>query len=224
MIIAIHLIVDRTSLTRCGVLASRQVSSWDETRVAAGVGPTSFSKFGVFRCQPASQFFFCFFVFLRKNSSFFVTSQCGLDSNIASVTSSRCTILQPIIRHRLLLSMANATSASDLSSLPSLATYLHAQKWSASIAVLLVSLLALFIKSTWQPAWPKGAPKLIRHWPIVGAVQLFGQRRTFFRETSNRSPTGHFSIYVGKHQVVGLTGLEARKTFFETKALNMSKG
>lgn len=120
--------------------------------------------------------------------------------------------------------MANATSAWDLSPLPSLSTDFLAQKWPTSIAVLAVSLLALFIKSTWQPAWPEGAPKLLREWPIVGAVQLFGQRKTFFLDACSRSPTGNFGIYVGKYQVVGLSGLEARKTFFETKALNMTAG
>lgn len=120
--------------------------------------------------------------------------------------------------------MSNVTSASGLPPPPGLYTDLLAQKWPASIAVLLASLLALFVKSTWQPAWPKGAPKLIRNWPVVGAVQMFGRRKDFFREACSRSPTGNFSIYVGKYQVVGLTGPEARKTFFESRSLNMSAG
>lgn len=117
--------------------------------------------------------------------------------------------------------MANMTSASGLSGLPS---DLVLQKWPTSIGVLLISLLAIFLKVTWQPAFPKAAPKLIREWPILGALRLYGKRKAFFDEAVGRTTTGNFSTYMGKFQVIGLSGLEARQCFFENRDFSINEG
>lgn len=117
--------------------------------------------------------------------------------------------------------MANVTSAAGLSGLP--LEFLN-HKWPASVAVLVFSLIALFVKATWQPSYPKGAPTVVREWPIFGALRLFNERKSFYVEASGRSSTGNFSTYVGKYQVLGLSGSEARKLFFESRALSMSEG
>lgn len=120
--------------------------------------------------------------------------------------------------------MANVTSAPVLSGLSASVADLSGHRWSTSFAVVVVSLLALFIKTTWQPAWPRGTPKLTREWPIVGALGFFTRRKTFFEEAVRQSPTTNFSTYVGKYQVVGLSGPEARKVFFENKDLGFNEG
>lgn len=120
--------------------------------------------------------------------------------------------------------MANVTSSPVLSGLSGLSADFSNHRWSTTIAVLVVSLLALFITTTWQPAWPKGTPKLTRQWPIVGSWRFFVERKTFFYEAVKQSPTKSFSTYVGKYQVVGLSGLEGRKTFFESKDFGFTEG
>lgn len=120
--------------------------------------------------------------------------------------------------------MANVTSTAGLPGLAGLPSQLSSQKWPASVAILVLSLVALFIKATWQPAYPKGAPTLVKEWPIFGALRLFNERKSFYLDASSRSLTGNFSTYVGKYQVLGLSGPEARKLFFESRALNMSAG
>lgn len=118
--------------------------------------------------------------------------------------------------------MANV-STSTLS-LPDLQLSVFYQNWPASVGVLVISLLAIFIKATWQPAYPKDAPKVVSEWPILGALRLYKDRRDFFLEAANRTNTGNFSTYVGKHQIVGVKGPEARKSFFEAKELDMTEG
>jgi hypothetical protein len=107
---------------------------------------------------------------------------------------------------------------------PDWLTYLPSSKLAAVISIGFFSLLAILIKSTWQPAFPEGAPKLIRGWPIFGALQLFGARKTFLIDSARQSPTGNISTYIGKYQVIGLSGAGARKFNFESKGLSLIEG
>ncbi|KAF3771184.1 cytochrome P450 [Cryphonectria parasitica EP155] len=117
--------------------------------------------------------------------------------------------------------MANLTGLSSQTGFP---LDLAVQKWQASISVVLISLFALFLKITWQPAFPKSAPKLVREWPILGALALYGRRKAFFDKAVSKSPSGNFSTYMGKFQVVGVSGPEARQSFFDSKDLSMNEG
>lgn len=110
------------------------------------------------------------------------------------------------------------------SSLPKLSSAFSYQNWPTNLAILVISLVALFIKVTWQPSFPKGTPKLVPELPILGALRLYKERLTFFREAMKSSPTGHFSTYVGKYQVIGVSGHEARKTYFDSRELDMTEG
>lgn len=94
----------------------------------------------------------------------------------------------------------------------------------AVISIGFVTLLAILINSTWQPAYPKGAPKLIRGWPVFGAMHLFGARKTFLMDSMRQSLTGNISTYIGKYQVIGLSGARARKFNFESKGLSLIEG
>lgn len=106
-----------------------------------------------------------------------------------------------------------------------LASALSYQNWPASIYILLLSVLAVFIKIQWQPSFPKAAPKQIKEgYPLLGALRLFTRRADFYNDALNHSSSGNFSFYYGKHQLVGLSGVEGRKTFFDSKDLNMSEG
>ncbi|KAI3391460.1 hypothetical protein diail_7322 [Diaporthe ilicicola] len=98
------------------------------------------------------------------------------------------------------------------------------QNWSASVYILILSLIVVFIKVQWQPSFPKTAPKQVKEgYPLLGALRLFTSRADFCNDAVAQSKTGNFSFYFGKHRFVGVTGVEGRKTFFDSKELNMSE-
>lgn len=120
--------------------------------------------------------------------------------------------------------MANLTNSTTFS-LNGAAANLTGQRVTMSVYLVLLSLIALLAKTVWQPTFPKGAPKLIRGWPVFGAVQLYGKRRlAFLASGTSRSPTRSFSTYIGKYQVVVLSGAEARSFYFGSKMLDMNEG
>ncbi|EON68791.1 hypothetical protein W97_08049 [Coniosporium apollinis CBS 100218] len=76
-----------------------------------------------------------------------------------------------------------------------------------------------------RPSFPKNAPPLFRGgYPILGAYQFFTRRWDFFRHASAASPSGNFSYYIGQHAVVGLSGDDSRKAFFENRGLGFAEG
>lgn len=108
-----------------------------------------------------------------------------------------------------------------------IASVLQPQNWPASVYVLLVSTLGFLIaQMTWRPSFPNTAPKLLTRdsWPVVGVWKFFSDRSNFVQDATTKTKTGNFSFYFGKHQIVGMSGLEGRKTFFESKQLNMAEG
>ncbi|KAF1815451.1 cytochrome P450 6A1 [Eremomyces bilateralis CBS 781.70] len=75
-----------------------------------------------------------------------------------------------------------------------------------------------------RPLFPKGSPVLVDEYPVVGAWSFFSRRIDFWRHGTAQSKTGRFSFYVGKLPVVSVSGVEGRKTFFESKELSFSEG
>ena len=81
-----------------------------------------------------------------------------------------------------------------------------------STAVLVSAFLYLFKR----PSLPNDAPQLVSEsWPLIGSMQFFTQRWDFFQRQMAHSPTGNFSFYAGDKIVVGLSGEESRRVFFE---------
>ena len=98
--------------------------------------------------------------------------------------------------------------------------------WPASVwCLLFTSIVTFFVQVTQRPAVAKGAPKADRSsdWPIVGALQFYWKRYEFWVNALERSSTGNFSFYIGKKQLVGVSGPEGRKVFFENKGLSLAK-
>lgn len=101
------------------------------------------------------------------------------------------------------------------------------QSWPASLWVLLLTGLAtLAVQVCWRPALPKKAPKWWKEgdWPVLGAIRFYSQRADFYREAISHSPSGNFSFYMGKKQLIGLSGPEARKVFFDSRDLSLQEG
>lgn len=73
--------------------------------------------------------------------------------------------------------------------------------------------------------FPATAPKRVKgDWPVLGSLGFFTRRWDFFQEAMERSPTGNFTFHAGQYPVVGLSGEEGRKLFFESKALDLTAG
>ena len=90
-----------------------------------------------------------------------------------------------------------------------------------SLAVVTGLFLYLFRK----PPFPKNAPGLTPEaWPIVGSLQFFTQRWDFFQKSLAHSNGRSFSFYAGQYPVVGLSGDEGRRIFFESKSLGFAEG
>lgn len=104
---------------------------------------------------------------------------------------------------------------------------LDPRAWPASIwAALLLGVATIAVQVFWRPSLPKNAPKWWRDadWPVVGALQFYSNRKSFFERAIAGAPNGVFSFYVGKKHIVGLSGAMGRKALFEEKELNFGAG
>lgn len=76
-----------------------------------------------------------------------------------------------------------------------------------------------------RPSLPKNAPPLVTEaWPLIGSMQFFTQRWDFFQRQMAHSPNGNFSFWAGDKPVIGLSGDESRRIFFEHRHLGFSEG
>ena len=94
-----------------------------------------------------------------------------------------------------------------------------------SIACVSLAVFGSVFYCLFRPqSFPKGAPKLASEsWPIIGCMQFFTERWSFFERQIALSQTGNFSFHVGDKPVVGISGHGARKLFFESKSMNLSE-
>jgi hypothetical protein len=95
-----------------------------------------------------------------------------------------------------------------------------------SVAFLSIVIFAsAFLYAFQRPSLPKNAPPLVNEaWPIIGSMQFFTHRWEFFQRQVAHSPTGNFSFYAGDKPVIGVSGDEAQRIFFEHKQLGATQG
>jgi hypothetical protein len=99
------------------------------------------------------------------------------------------------------------------------------QNWPVSVYVLLVSLVAYALgRLVSRPAFPSKAPRVFASWPVVGALGFFSRRAEFLEGMRAASQTGQYSFHFGKHRIVGLSGEDGRRAFFDSKELNIGAG
>ncbi|KAH8593173.1 cytochrome P450 [Bisporella sp. PMI_857] len=94
-------------------------------------------------------------------------------------------------------------------------------------APALLILTCLFLLSIRRPTPPAKAPKLLSffdNYPIVGATRFFTSRLAFFHDGMRASKTGNFSFWIGKNFIIGLSGDESRRVFFQSSQLGMAEG
>lgn len=100
-------------------------------------------------------------------------------------------------------------------------------EWTTSALALTATILLLLVTySTRRVPFPESAPPLLvkENLPIVGALRFFTSRGSFLEDGAAMTKTGNFSFYCGKHQVVGLSGLEGRTTFYNSRDLSSHQG
>lgn len=109
---------------------------------------------------------------------------------------------------------------------PTLDPMIQFQNWPTSMYVLLITTLVLLIaRIIWQPPFPLAAPPLLKEsLPIVGALRFFSARATFCKDGASKTKTGNYSFYFGKYRIVGLSGLEGRKAFYQSKDFSLFEG
>ncbi|KAH8892906.1 cytochrome P450 [Thozetella sp. PMI_491] len=102
----------------------------------------------------------------------------------------------------------------------------HDSRPSHTSLVLTAFVFIIIVRIAWGPPFPYGSPKLLPgSYPIFCALRFFSHRGDFLQDGCHKSETEHFSFYCGKRRVVGLSSLDGRKTFFESKDLSLwSKG
>ena len=110
-------------------------------------------------------------------------------------------------------------------------------KWAGTGAVLVVTsasivLYFLMMRLAKLPTLPPGTPKLLTkdHWPILGTLRFFTDRGAFTTE-ANRAAlgpdgkgTGTYSFFVGNRHIIGISGTESRKAFFDSRELDFTEG
>ena len=111
-------------------------------------------------------------------------------------------------------------SLSDL-----LTTVSSPSTWPTSIWVLALTATA-YAGASWanRPSFPRKAPPVFEAWPIVGALRFFSDRKAFLEEVAAKSHSGQASFYYGKLRIIGLSGEDGRRTFFDSKDLEMEGG
>ncbi|GFN21569.1 cytochrome P450 [Aspergillus tubingensis] len=84
--------------------------------------------------------------------------------------------------------------------------------------------VAQCIRLLWKRPFPSNAPKFVAGYPLVGALQFVNDREGFCHRSKMASPTGNYSFYLGRDRVVGLSGPQGRRTFFESRDLDLDAG
>lgn len=99
---------------------------------------------------------------------------------------------------------------------------------SPAVGIILVSfatLTAAFLYAFSRPALPKNVPPFVtERWPIIGSMQFFTQRYDFFQRQMAHSSTGNFFFYAGDKPVIGISGDEAKRVFYEHKHMGLAEG
>lgn len=95
-----------------------------------------------------------------------------------------------------------------------------------SVAFLSIAILATaFLYAFKRPSLPKNAPPMVTEaWPLIGSMQFFTNRWEFFQRQMAHSPSGNFSFFAGDKAVIGMSGDESRRLFFDSKHLGFSEG
>lgn len=89
---------------------------------------------------------------------------------------------------------------------------------------LFVLILAIYLYASPKVTYKNIPPQARNVFPVIGAHKFFVKRWDWFEQEIARSKHGIFSFFAGDKLVIGMSGEEARKIFFESKDLNLGEG
>lgn len=93
-----------------------------------------------------------------------------------------------------------------------------------TIAIALTASLYRLYKTVWRPAFPdKGASLVTEGGPFFGPPRFWSARWDFLKEWSAKGRSA-MSFYVGRYQVINLSGEANRIAFFEDKQMDLGEG
>ena len=93
-----------------------------------------------------------------------------------------------------------------------------------TLAVAFVTSLFRFYTTIWRPAFPdKGASLIPEGGPLFGSSRFWSARWDFFQEWAAKGKLA-ISFYVGKYQVINLSGEANRIAYFEDKQMDLGEG
>ncbi|PPJ60177.1 hypothetical protein CBER1_08988 [Cercospora berteroae] len=91
-----------------------------------------------------------------------------------------------------------------------------------SLVTALVALLTYYLR---PPAvHPKSPAFTSDTSPIIGSFGYISRQLTWYKKSVKESTSGHFSFRLGRRHVIGLSGVAARKWFFEEPLLDLVTG
>ncbi|KAF3763196.1 cytochrome P450 [Cryphonectria parasitica EP155] len=92
----------------------------------------------------------------------------------------------------------------------------------SSITAILVTFLAYL---SYTPKVDKNSPAFTTDTlPFVGSWRFLTQKMDFWRDSVQKSKTGHFSFWLGKNHVVAVSGEAARKWYLDDRRLCSVRG
>ncbi|KAE8556026.1 hypothetical protein EYB25_000725 [Talaromyces marneffei] len=93
------------------------------------------------------------------------------------------------------------------------------------LGTILAAILSLFAFVSYTPRVDKRVPKFTSDtYPFIGAANFMWRKGQFLKDSFKESKTGHFSFWVGKKHVVGVSGEAGRKAFLEGPGLDFVQG
>jgi hypothetical protein len=106
----------------------------------------------------------------------------------------------------------------------SIATIWH-QSPLALALIILTTIAYTIHRLTLRATLPAKAPTLTTsNLPLLGDINFFRRRWTWWKSCMAASSTGSFSYNIGHHTAVGLSGAAGRKLFFDSKELGFGEG
>ncbi|KAG4435810.1 hypothetical protein IFR05_008702 [Cadophora sp. M221] len=104
-------------------------------------------------------------------------------------------------------------------------SFITEASWPILAVLGFISIFASYVVFSPRQSLSPHSPKQISdQYPIFGALRYFSARWDFYRDAIAESKTGNFSFYLGKYGVIGFSGRQARKEFFESKVLSLHEG
>ncbi|KAF2272824.1 putative cytochrome P450 [Westerdykella ornata] len=115
--------------------------------------------------------------------------------------------------------------SSDPSFNPYLDVFFSQSLTTLGVAGFIASFVSFLAYLSYTPKVDKRAPAFTSYTvPIIGSWRFYTQKLGFWRDAVNESKNGHFSFWLGKNHIVGVSGEAARKMYLDHRSLHLIKG